>query len=464
MNFTDLETPEVQLARLLEALRNPIGIFVALALIVTLVVLASGRRTKWTLVGLLLFFAPMMIAIAPGLRFAHAITPFHQFRTYGRPICGALLLLMLIPTFTAPRGWRLHIVPFAAIAYLIFELIFSIRNIAGGSPLRGTISIGIFLLIFVVLGFGLSKWLQDLKDMRAATRAIAAGTLIFAICTAIQLVINRSVMIQNGRLFGLTGNPQQVGMLIGGSFPAVALLCVWKDEVKALRILWMALAAAMVLMLTWSGSRTGGMMTVIGLSLLFRRHIGRMLGFLIVCTVLVFVVLQTVELDVQRSSTHLLSISNSRQEVWARMLQDFLSSPLWGIPEKEAFGSESSYLATAARMGVIGLIPLVILLVSCFTSVVRLHLNRKLLREHAFLVDLVIAGFGAMFGGAFFEGFLLGVLAHQVFLIYIYLAMMRFLLDVAEYQATQAQFAPEYAEEEYTYPTEEFAGHVPATF
>src|SRR5438046_294063 len=135
-----IETPEVQLNRLLEFLQTPIGVFFAVAFLFITLAMAFSKRGKWGLISLLLLFSPMMVIVGTSIALPGLIAPFQQFRTYGRPVSGALLLMMLIPTITSDRGWRQKPILFAAFSYLLFELIFSGRNIAGGLPLRGCVA------------------------------------------------------------------------------------------------------------------------------------------------------------------------------------------------------------------------------------------------------------------------------------------------------------------------------------
>ena len=442
--YLNQETPEVQFNRLFEALQDPIGIFFALVVIVVLTLMASGRRSKWLMISLLLFFSPMMIAVG-ALLHQRAMTPFHQFRTYGRPICGALLVFLLIPTFRSERGWRQRIIVFPALAYLILELAFAARTLIGGSPLRGALSFFVYLLNFVVLAVGLPRWLQDWRDVRTALRAVGFGALVFIAATCIQLVVNRNAIVVGSRLFGLTGNPQAVGMVLGGSLPIIVMLAVWKEEAKAMRIVWALVAAMTAIFVGWSGSRTGGMMAVIGLGMLFRRHLGTFMIFGVIGVALVLATVQIFEFDVGKSSARMLDPTNTRAHVWERMISDFLDNPMAGVAESEAFGSESSYLLAAARMGIIGLLILGVFMAGVVYMIFRLHAYRKVLSEEPLVVDLVIAGLIAYFAGAAFEGILFGTLSHSVFMIFIYFALAGFLIDVATTQTTASwQLSEEY--------------------
>ncbi len=434
MNVT--ETPEVQLARLFEALQNPVGIFFALVALVLFVSMAASRSGRWGLVAMLLYFSPMMVSVAIVHRGLPAITPFQQFRTYGRPICGTMLVLLLLPALFTSRGWRRKLVGAPAIAYILFQSFYSIRIMFAGTPLRGAIGEVIFLLTFVVLGIGLGHWLQDLRDVRALLRAVGWAGLAFAGCTLIQVVVNKSAVVAGSRLYGLTGNPQAAGMTLACCFPAIAFLCVWNDETKPMRMFWALCTPLIVVMLLWTGSRTAGITVLVTVLIMFRRHIGRFLGFGIVAALLLLVAFQFTSSDVGTMSERFLSINDSgRFRVWQGMWNDFLRSPLVGVPAEETLGSESSYLLIASRTGVIGLALILLVLGTSFWALLTVHSYRKLLREQSMLVDTVVGGLAGLLAGAFFEGYLVGTLVPTVFMLYVYLGLITFLIDAAAVQA-----------------------------
>ena len=95
-------------------------------------------------------------------------------------------------------------------------------------------------------------------------------------------------------------------------------------------------------------------------------------------------------------------------------------------------------------MGLFGLVPLGAMVVMAVLGLWRLQRKRHLLGDHTMLADVVTASLVAYAVGAMFEGYLLGTMTYQVFGIYIYFAVMRFLLDAAEvHEATAAQWHAE---------------------
>jgi hypothetical protein len=425
-------TPELQFALFFNLLLTVPGMFAILGFILAAIAVIALKPTRWWLLALLLFFSPLIPAVSELLS-GRTITPFHQMQVYGRPICGALLVLLLIPIFS-DRGWRMKLISGSAIAYLVFELIFSARFAVGGTALRGIFGAVLFMLIFAVFAIGLPRWLQDMFSIRAMLRSIAVAGLLMVVGTLIQLTVNRGAIIAQDRLYCLTGNPQQAGLVLGMTLLPTAFLAAWKGELKFLRLVWAVLSAIMVLLLVWTGSRTGVLVAAIGLVLLFRRHVGRMLLFSMVCGTLVMLGAQ-MWFDISDPAGRLLSGVDSRTHVWLQLIRDFMSNPVFGVGEAQGLASESSYLSVAARVGMVGLVPLAIALTIIVTDLIRLHRVRHLLREQSMLVDLVIGGMVAVLFGALLEGYLIGVIAHQVFILYIYLATITFLLDAAAFNA-----------------------------
>ena len=435
-------TPELQFQRLFEFLATPVGLFIAVVLFAVFPALAVSKRGRWILISLLLFFSPLMV---PGTAFAGyvpAITPFQQFRTYGRPMCGIILVLLLIPTIHSQRGWRQRIIIFPTVAFFLFEILFSARNIAGGAAFRGAIAFGVFFLIFAVMAIGIPRWLQDLSDVRALVRAVGLSGIMMVICTMIQLAANRSAATAANRLIGLTANAQQMALVTSVTLIPVAFLMLWKDETKRWRIAWALTAASLLILLAWTGSRTGTLVAATGLLILFRRHIGRFFSFGVLSAILILFGLALFGIDISEPTSRLFRTDDTRTGVWRRMFEDFMANPMMGIPAEEASGSENSFLLVAARTGIVGLLPLLVVLGGCAVAAFSLHRSRRVLREQSLLVDLTLGGLASLFLGAMFEGYLMGTLTHQVFMIYLYLALLGYLLDAAEVQPAFAAADP----------------------
>jgi hypothetical protein len=118
------------------------------------------------------------------------------------------------------------------------------------------------------------------------------------------------------------------------------------------------------------------------------------------------------------------------------LIGDFEDHPLIGIVYDQPGIRESSYLSVAARLGVVGLAPLGLMVYLGFRGIRTLRRVRPLLGEHVMLADVVAAGVMSLAVGAVSEGFMLGTLTLQVYMIYLYLSLMTFLIDFAAQSAT----------------------------
>ena len=87
----------------------------------------------------------------------------------------------------------------------------------------------------------------------------------------------------------------------------------------------------------------------------------------------------------------------------------------------------------------------------------RLRRIRLILGQHGMMVDVIAAGLASLAVGAFTEGFLLGTLTLQVYIVYIYLALAAFLIDLS----AQSVYSEPYYEAAHQPPIEEyyFVGH-----
>ncbi len=127
---------------------------------------------------------------------------------------------------------------------------------------------------------------------------------------------------------------------------------------------------------------------------------------------------------------HLTDGSDTRSHVWNALYDDFTGHLLLGRMEGAESGvGENSYLSAGARLGLLGLIPLLIFVVVVIVNCAKVLRIRSGLGEYTMLADLVVAGFFSLLLGAMFEGYLMGTLSIEIFAIYIYAPIAAFLID-----------------------------------
>ena len=425
---------QLQLEYVLDTLTRPEGVIGLLVVLSILIAHFASKELKWWIMALVLWLSSLAFQFDIGD--VHPVVlaqPLQMFRVNARPLCLAMDFTLLIPTFMAARGWRTHRVGFGILALFIFQCLLAIRVATSDVSSRGELGIVVFLLIFLTFGFGLGKWLQDWNDARKAVRVIVVAGLLFMAGTAYQLLMNRTSIIRQGRLTGTAGNAQHAGTLLAAVLPPLCYMIIRRGQRYAYRVLLAAAAGVLIVMQVWTGSRTSFLMGLVGLLIFFRTRIGRLLGVSVLTSIFVIAAFQ-IYAESTANFTDMFVRGDTRSHVWKSMWQLFLEHPAFG-QIGDTFGvGESSYLALAANMGLAGLIPMALVFGIVGWQLFRLHRVRKQLGEHILLADLVTAGLIALATGAIFEGYLLGIVAIAIFTLYIYLSLLRFLLDVAEAQ------------------------------
>jgi O-antigen ligase len=230
---------------------------------------------------------------------------------------------------------------------------------------------------------------------------------------------------------GTTGNPQHCAVVLGLCITPLCYLVSQPYQTFKKRIFFGGVAALAGIFLLWTGSRTGVLMGFVGLVVMYRYRMGRALLLASFAAIFVMIFLAVFS-NVDIFSQHLISGEDTRTGIWRTQWDQFLSHPILGA-NFGLFGySENSYLATAARYGIVGLIPLFIMLGIAGRSIVRLHRSRKFMGDFTLAADMVIGSLISLAVGAWFEAYLLGTLTFMVYLIYIDFALMNALIDLAE--------------------------------
>lgn len=432
------------------------GMLGVMGFLLLLILFAISSKTKWFAVGLLVYVSGLAFFISPWFR-TILLPPFEILRANNRTLSGALLLALLIPTFMSHRGWRQRLVSAGTIAIFAFELIYCGRMLVGGLYVRAVVGAILFGLTFLTFGVGMSQWLQNVGNAHSLVRAIALAGVLFAAVTSIQLAAKPSSIIWQNRLISTTDGATHTAEHIATFLPAVLFLVASRDERKLLRVFWGGVAGLLVVFLVWTGTRTGLLMGAVGVGLLFRLRLGR--GLLTALMVGAFALLV---FSIWGQSTvgaeRLLSTYDTRSVTWGIAVKYFLNNPVYGVVGEGALVTESSYLTVAAKMGLLGLVPLALAMALICRALYQLQRIRRHLGEDMMLADLVTAGLVSLAVGGIFEGFLIGVLDPEVFAVYIYLALLTFILDrmnravsAGELQPQWVEPALEYAEAEPSY-------------
>ena len=307
--------------------------------------------------------------------------------------------------------------------------------------------------------------LQERRDWFWLMRAImfAHGTWIFFVLIQIPINHNPMIMGQGLRFVGLTGNPQHASVLLA----SMAVIALWLslNDLKRLRLLWAGMLGITVLLLAWTGSRTGMGMLVIGSTAILYARAGRAILILpaIALTVAVgFNILQSLNIDL--GLERLTSTANTRAVAWATLLRSGLDSPIVGVGIGSAGDTENSYLLGFASYG-IGMLALIGLLIfACMIQSLRLLRRRwSLPPDDRTLIDLIIGIQVMYFAGAVFEGYIMARVGSPLMFLLIFSGMGAALISVLdgrsqfEWQPGWDENPDPWEEEEEQAETDEYA-------
>ncbi len=417
---------QVQIQNFVDALLQPVGLIGLCVLLFVIVALLAFPHLKWWILAFLTFVSSLAYSGVGGL---HLLQPLDTFRLFSRPIVTLLLVVLLIPLFRSGRGWRTRLVLPGLMIFYGFQLLISVRFLVWDHDFfRGYFGILSYSVIFLVCGLGVSRWLQSLEDAKSAVRTILLAGMIFSLAGVAQYAVEPSSVSWAGRFLGVSGNANHAGVLLGLCIPPTVFEVITSRRRLLWRLILGALVGVMVVLLVWTGSRTGFVTGLVGTMVLFRLRVGRLALALIVCGAFVYLMM-SIFVEAQANASRLVALDDTRSVQWRSMFDDFLNNPLFGASALESKWSENSYLLIAARTGLLGLIPFSFAFGLVVLAMVRLQRLRKFLGADALLADLVTGGLLSVGTGAMLEGFLLGTYSFPIFTLMIYLALLAFLID-----------------------------------
>ena len=392
----------------------------------------KSHRIFWALLSMTICVSSLSFSVDPN---RPSLAPLlEQLTAQGNIVLGALLLGSLA-AMAWPGGRGRHsrgVVSAAAVWYLVFELGFSALYLASGNMQRGVVGPCLFLLTFAVFGMGLPRFIRDADSIDPLFKMVAWAVILMLALVFYQLFRDPEAIFRSSRLCGLTGNPQLfASYCVVFMFPMICF-CL-RTPSYYWKLICLVLSGILALSVIMCGSRTGLIMIVAGLGVMFRKTGKAYLLLPLLCIIMMvgWSVLQTEE-----SSSMIedrfgeYPTENTRQEAWSMMWEVFIENPLFGDIESVT-ESESSYLGALSRFGLIGTMPLIISMMLIAGTVGRLYRIRSKLGGDVALVDLVAAGFVAMALGAVTEGFLMATRTPILYMIYVYFAIISYLLNRA---------------------------------
>ena len=424
---------DYQFNEMLRLIASPVGLVLVIFGAVFAALAVSKPWARLAALTLLVWSTTLSASVVGKEGFNNTlITPLQQIREHTRTVTLVFLAILLLPTLAADKGWRLRLIAAPMALFFAFQLIYLSMETLLGDATRGLLGMGIVVMTLFVIGRGVGSGVRDLRSANAAVKALAGAAVLFALASAVQGIVNPNAIKFNGRFYATTANPQFASTAIGVMMPAVAYLIIQKGVGKFWRLLMSCTLGLLVVFLLWTGSRTGLLMSIIGLAALFRLRLGKGLVAAAAVAVALLVGLQFFGGQLA-GADRLLSTEDTRTGAWMSQWNAFQNSPLLGNADDLGLASENSVLWTLARYGIVGFLPLLVAMGAYAWFLVRLQLARGSLdKPHRLLADLVTSVIVVVGVGSVFEGYLLGQFHIAVFSLLTITVVGQYLFDAQQ--------------------------------
>jgi hypothetical protein len=414
----------------LNAVFSPLGMIALTGGVIAVWAGATWPIARWLMLGAAIYFSSLakfnnLGTEAPALAF-----PFETLVRLGRPLTIAALAVIAALAFVTPAARRTRMP--IALYFLFLATIYLDLKIYVVNPPFALLSFAIYALVFFVMARTVAVWLGWERDLRRPAIALLFVGAVFSGSVFYQMRYGVApIAFVHGRLHGTTGNAQHAGVLLAAILPAAiyALLRVRRDPVRLTAVL--ALTAAIVYCLLWTGSRTAVIMAICGLAAFLVRR-PRILAVLTIGAIF-FLIFNVDHLLMENvAAERFTTVENNRIGIWTSLYKTFSRYPLLGAPlegERIGFG-ESSWLSMAAAGGLAGLIPLVtfaVLLALMMFRIFRTPVTGPARHDR----DFVLAGWATLMVGSVAEAYLLGIVSPAVLILYLYALMGQRHLDLA---------------------------------
>lgn len=358
------------------------------------------------------------------------ILPLQMKRSMVLFVFAAVVLFGLLMQARKIRGVKF---PALAAALLAIGLYMAfLRTVHEGVQDAIETAIGVVLTTFS-LGIAATATTQDRAGMLNLLRSIAMAGLVWVGLVTVQFVLNRSLITvpQPPRFIGLGTNPQATAIFLG----PVAVTLLWlalNDPWKLARLAWYPALGVFLMMLLWTGSRTGAAMFVLGAAAVTYTRLGKVVFLAPVVGLVLWILVSLMQSAGIELSQRVVSTENTRAEVWGRLFESGLSSPIIGVGQGKDLGSENSYLLGFAAYG-IGMLALIMLFVGmiAWISVKLLRAKKVLPASYGPYVDVCHAYFAAYVFGSIFEGYILARVASNLVMLLLFAGLAARLLWIA---------------------------------
>lgn len=429
----------------LDLIFTPTGVLLIVGLIACIVILFKNSDAFW-------FFLSALALVSSFSEFRNEFVdeapplagPLQLIRTYGRTLAIFLLILLAIYCLLTSKS-REKVEDHYGITKTLFfiQSLILFKNLFYGNSFEGILAFFVFVVVMFVFWGGVNHFLTSQKRGDISIIAFAVVVLVFNLFSFYQSRVDFSAMLfPAGQFLGMTGNAQHAAVLLASSIPLFVFLILSVKSFYKLVFVVGLLSTLYYLLLT--ASRTGMVMAASGFLMMGLFGGAKSLLRWSLVAVVVLIVLTIFEyspLEELNSEAleHLTSTENSRGDVIDAQLNMFNNNIFFGADprgRRVGFG-ESSYFGVAASLGIIGLIPLIILMIGCVRLLIKLIKTSFVDKHNRQKYLMVVGGLVPLLLGALVEAYLLGIVTWPLIMFLMYVSWGNQLLMQSKSQVTQ---------------------------
>lgn len=357
-------------------------------------------------------------------------------------LASACLLSLII----AVHGNKVQFSRVSVVSYLMLCV-----NIYAGildarwTPQEGMFRVGLSIVTIGSAAIYVTAMLRTWDDYLALLRALGLVGLLWIGGSMVQAVLDKSQMLVDyGRRFvGLLGNPQGTAVYLGPQ-SAILLWLFLNDPLRRMRWLWGGAFATVLMMVAWTGSRTGALLTMVGIVFLLRARFGRAvfaLPLLVLGLIGVAYLVQAIGIELPFD--RLLGGADTRSLAWTTLLEDALNAGLFGEGWQGARFVENAFLLGWVAYGPIMLAILLAIVASLVVLNVRLwRIRGEVADSVRSLIDLIAAYSVMFFIGGQFEWFIISRVDSNIQFVVIFTTMGASILASVKQSRESAEELP----------------------
>lgn len=401
-----------------------------LVMVLLMVLIPTWSTSRWVALAVVMLFVTLQREEQNryhDLRMSYLVQPLVQL---SRPVTVGVLACMAIGSLFISRGTRQSLYHPATLSYLALQALICVKLLSCGNYNRGILTIVAYTVTYLSIVVGIGASLQRVEDCKKALWAILGSVIVIVLFTIHELVVKRSGVVIGNRLFAVTVNPQTAATTFALTITLISYLLTSTRGLKSnlAKPFLLVMLGFCTIFLLWTGSRTGLLSVIVGLTVLFYDKVSRLAIVIALLAASTFGALQVFS-DSLEHANRLVSTQDTRSAAWIRMYETYTNNFVWGIPNFNGSSGECTYLSIAAGMGTFGVVFMIIFLICTTVFLYSLLKNKHLLGEYSRMANLIASGIITILVACLLDDYLLGTTTWQTYFLYTYFAIGTFLIE-----------------------------------